>query len=301
MTLAVAAQQDLAHRARRARPAGGDDRREQRRLARQRHHAGPLRRADDEDAQAAQLAERDREIEVGEQPPDLRAQVLLEIGGLDAGDVEAADLRQVEHAVAVDRAAVVDVDRAPGAGHDLVAGADRVVGRDRHVVERLEVLGGVGEERRAEDRQQPAGRAFDEALELVRLRRRRRLDAGAGRRRRRRGRARGAPLLALPAPPGRPPLGAGGVAGSGCRARIAVALPGVHVALRIARRREGAAAVGLVGGLRRRSADEQRTGRQRRRARRSGEPGTEREGRHHREEAGGSREGAERRVRARRW
>ena len=108
---------------------------------------------------------------------DLRAQVLLEVGGLDAGDVEAAHLGQVEHAVAVDRAAVVDVDRAPGAGHDLVARADRVVGRDRHVVERLEGVGGVGEERRAEDRQQPPGRAFDEALELVRLRRRRRLGA----------------------------------------------------------------------------------------------------------------------------
>ena len=175
--LAVAAQQDLAHRARRARAARGDDRREQRRLARQRDHAGPLRRADDEHAQAAQLAERDREIEVGEQAPDLRAQVLLEVGGLDAGDVEAADLGQVEHAVAVDRAAVVDVDRAPGARHDLVARADRVVGRDRHVVERLEVVGGVGEEARAEDRQQPSGRAFDEALELVRLRRRRRLGA----------------------------------------------------------------------------------------------------------------------------
>ena len=119
---------------------------------------GPLRRADDEDAQAAQLAERDREVEVVVEARELRAQVLLEVGGLDAGDVEAAHLGQVEHAVAVDRAAVVDVDRAPGAGHDLVAGADRVVGRDRHVVERLEVVGGVGEEGRAEDRQQPAGR-----------------------------------------------------------------------------------------------------------------------------------------------
>ena len=117
------------------------------------------------------------EIEVGEQPPDLCAQVPLEVRGLDSGDIEAAHLGQVEHAVAVDRAAVVDVDRAPDTRDDLVARSDRVVGRDRHVVERVEGVGGVGEELLAEDRQQPPGRPFDEALEFVRLRRRRPLEA----------------------------------------------------------------------------------------------------------------------------
>ena len=58
--LVVAAQQHLAHRPRRARATGGDDRRQHRRLARQGHDAGPLRRTDDEHAQPAQLAERDR-------------------------------------------------------------------------------------------------------------------------------------------------------------------------------------------------------------------------------------------------
>jgi hypothetical protein len=103
---------------------------------------------------AAQLAERDAQVEVGEQAADLAAQVALEVGGLDAGDVEAADLGQVDHAVAVDGAAVVDVDRAPGADQDLVARADRVVGRDRHVVEREEGLAGLGEEVGAEHRQE---------------------------------------------------------------------------------------------------------------------------------------------------
>ena len=295
MIRAVAAQQDLAHRSRRARAAGADDRREQRRLARQRHHARPLRRADDEHAQPAQLAERDREIEVGEQASDLRAEVPLEVRRLDAGDVEAADLRQVEHAVAVDRAAVVDVDRSPDTGDDLVARADRVVGRDRDVVERLEGLGGLGEEARAEDRQQATGRAFDEALELVRPRRRRLDAAGVAGTAACRSvvDAAGGAVARWPAARS-PRLSAGHGAGryAGCR-------PGGGVALRIPRRRERAARV-LFGGGRRRDRREQRQRKEQ--GQRTGPAHRERaEGRHHREEAARSAQGHVRRGCGRRW
>ena len=89
--------------------------------------------------------------------------------GLDAGDIEAADLRQVELAVAVDAAAVVDVDRAPGAQEDLVARADDVVGRDRHVVERVTGSAALSAKKRLPNggSSRPVA-SFDEFLEFAR-------------------------------------------------------------------------------------------------------------------------------------
>ena len=240
--LAVAPQRDVAHRAVRARAARRDQRREQRRLARQRVDAGALRGPDDEDLDRAQLAERHAQVEVGEEPADLRPQVALELRGLDAGDVEAADLRQVEQAVAVDRGAVVGVDRAPGPQDHLVAGADGVVGGDRHVVDRVEGVDAFAEEARAEHRQQAAGRGLDEALELARLRRRPRLVA----------------LGRSVAVAERPPVGAERIAVAAVvvrgQRRLSAAIGvGAAGALRTARRipgsREGAGGVGgVVGG-----------------------------------------------------
>ncbi len=170
--LPVASQSDLAHRSVRPRPAGRHDRRQQRRLARQRIDAGTLRRPDDEYLHRAQLAERHVEVEVGVQAPDLRAQMALEVGGLDAGHREAADARQVQQAVAIDRGAVVDVDRAPCTDQHLVARPDDVVSRHGHIVDRCEAVQRIGKEAGAEVGQQATGRCFDEALELARYRRR---------------------------------------------------------------------------------------------------------------------------------
>src|SRR5205823_13609213 len=108
--------------------------REDRRLAGQVVDAGPQRRSDHEHVEAAQMAEADVEIEVGEHAANLRAQVSLDVGGLHPGNAEAAHLRQIDLPVAVDGGAVVDVDGSPGADDQLVAGPDDVVGRDRHVV-----------------------------------------------------------------------------------------------------------------------------------------------------------------------
>ena len=166
----IAPQQHLAHRAVGRRATRRHQRAEQGRLAGQGVDPGPLRRADHEHLDGAKLPECDAQVEIGEQPADLRPQMALEVGGLDAGDAEAADPRQVEHAVAVDRAAKVDIDRTPAADDDLVAGADRVVGRDRHVVQRREAVGGVGEEAGAEGRQHAARGLLDKTLELARPR-----------------------------------------------------------------------------------------------------------------------------------
>jgi hypothetical protein len=169
--LAVAAQQHLAHRTQRARPAGGGHGRQQRRLRRQRVRARPLGRPDDEHAQATQLAQRHVQAEVRVQAADLVAQVLLQVGGLHAGDIEAADLGQADLSVAVHLAAVVDVDRAPGADVHLVARAHQVVAGDGNVVGAAGQSMAFAEEVGAEHRQQAAGGAFDELLELARLRR----------------------------------------------------------------------------------------------------------------------------------
>ena len=85
-----------------------------------------------------------------------------------AGHGDRADARDVDHAVAVDHRAEVDVDLAPGAHEELVARANYVVAGDR------DVLDGRESSRRfkqveAEDRQLLAGRGGDEFLEFVAL------------------------------------------------------------------------------------------------------------------------------------
>ena len=163
----LAAQRELAHRAVQRRAAGRHHGRQQRRLAGQGVDAGALRRPDHEHRHAAQLAQGHVEGEVGVQAADLCAQVPLEFRRFHASHVEAAHLGQADLAIAVDRAAVVDIDRTPGPNHQFVARADAVVGRHRHVAQPAGPVGRFGEEVAAKDRQQAAGGRFDELLEFA--------------------------------------------------------------------------------------------------------------------------------------
>lgn len=169
--LAVTAQLDLAHAAVLGRAAAGEDGADQGRQAADGVVAWPARLPDDEDLDAAQLAQGDVEAEVPEHPAHLGAQVGFGVSGLDAGHAHGADAGDVDLPVAVDGGAVVDVDAAPGADVQLVARAEHVVDRHGDAVNGREAAVCPGKVGLAEQRQLLAGGVVDEALELVLLRR----------------------------------------------------------------------------------------------------------------------------------
>ena len=165
----IAPQQHLAHRPAGAGAARRHHGRQQRRLAR--HGVDPrhARRAHHENLHPAQFAQGHVQVEVGIEPPDLRAQVPFQFRRLDAGHGEAADLGQIDLAIAVHGGAVVDVDTTPGANHHFVTRAHGVVAGHRNVVDRRETVGRVDKETGPEQRQLPPGGRLDELLELVGL------------------------------------------------------------------------------------------------------------------------------------
>ncbi len=167
--LAVALELDRAHRAGGGGAAGGEDRVHQ---GAERAHgvgAGALGVADHEHLHRAQLAHGDQQVEVAEVARHRGLHELRDVLVRDAGHRDRAHARDVDHAVAVDHRAVVDVDLAPGADQELVARADHVVGRDRDVLHRGERGGCALEQVVAEQRQALAGGVVDEGLELVLL------------------------------------------------------------------------------------------------------------------------------------
>src|SRR6266581_4265695 len=165
----VALELNVPHRALGGRTAGREQRGHQGAQGAHRVGAGALRLSDDEDLDRAQLAERRGQLEVAEGPAEDRLDVRGQVVRLDPRDVDHAHLGHADRAVAVDDRVEIDVDLAPGADLDFVAGPDHVVGRDRDVFDRREGARHVAEEIGAEHRQIAADRLHHELLELVAL------------------------------------------------------------------------------------------------------------------------------------
>ncbi len=121
------------------------------------------------------MPEGDEHLEVAEVARERTLHVLAEVLVLHARDADRADARDVDHAVAIDHRAVVDVDLAPGADLQFVARSDDVVRRHCDVLDRREGGRPTFEELLSEHRQAPAGRLLEEVLELVAFRTRERL------------------------------------------------------------------------------------------------------------------------------
>ena len=149
--------------------------------------AGPARLAHDEDLDRAELAERHDQLEIAEVLRHRLLHLRREVLVANARDLHRAHARDVDRAVAVHYRAVVDVDLAPGADHQLVARADQVVRRDRDVLHRREGGRRAAEEVVAVERQPLAGGLEDEVLEFVLLERVVGHDVRGFRARRRRG------------------------------------------------------------------------------------------------------------------
>jgi hypothetical protein len=165
--LRAALQLDRTHRARGRGPARGEHGVHEGGKRAHRVGAGARGAPDHEDLDGAELAERDEQLEVAEVPRHRLLDQRREVGVPDPRHGDRAHARDRDHAVAVHDGPVVDVDLPPGADHELVAGADEVVGRHRHVLHRREG-GRSREEVVAVERQPLADGAVDEFLEVVR-------------------------------------------------------------------------------------------------------------------------------------
>ncbi len=89
--------------------------------------------------------------------------------GLQAGDLQLANFRDIDLAVAIDLDAVVNINLPPRAHDDLVARSDDIIGGHRNLVERRKRRWRRGEKPVSEQRQLTAYRALYKSLEFGRL------------------------------------------------------------------------------------------------------------------------------------
>ena len=129
--------------------------------------AGLAHLADDEHLDRAQLAECHHEVEILEHARHRAAHAGIQILIAGGSNVDGADLRNVDAAIAIHCGAHVDVDLAPGADQDLVARPDDVIRRHRHAVQRGKGGEFLFEQVVAEHRQSKSSRLQDEFLEFV--------------------------------------------------------------------------------------------------------------------------------------
>jgi hypothetical protein len=115
--------------------------------------------AGDVHAQAAQLAERDTELEVAEHLRDALADRGRQVGIAHTGHQDRPDARDADAAAAIDQQPQIGIDRAPQCDQDLVAGLDQIVGRHQ----RTHVSGAFGIDRRHQFRTEAsdAGRRLE--------------------------------------------------------------------------------------------------------------------------------------------
>ena len=126
----------------------------------------------DEDLNGTQLAEIDSEIKVPEDASDLGPNLLAEVGEGGPGDVDAADLRQVNVTGTIDFDIGVEIDLSPHPNPHLIAGSDHVIGRHRDLVDRGKGGGNSTKEFLAIDGKDLAGGGGHQFLKLSeRLRR----------------------------------------------------------------------------------------------------------------------------------
>ena len=159
----------MPHRSAGRGSAGREDRIGQRAQRTDGVAAGTARLADDEDIDRAQLSHADVEIEVLIDASDVRLQKALQLVVAQSGNIQTADARNVDRAVAVDPGVDIQIDLPPGANQQLVSRADNVIGSDGSMVDRGKRRGRLFEQVRAVDRQRLAERGRDHLLKIGQL------------------------------------------------------------------------------------------------------------------------------------
>ena len=127
--LGAAAQPNLAEAAGRRRPAGLEERMRDRRQAAHAVGTGALDEAGHVDPLAAQLPQRDAQVEVAEHLCHPLADGLVEIRIAHPGDQHRPDARNRDPPGSVDHQAQIGDHRAPQGEHEFVARTDEVIRR----------------------------------------------------------------------------------------------------------------------------------------------------------------------------
>src|SRR5262249_4468133 len=129
-------QLDVAHGSLRRRAAGSEQGIHQRAQRTDRISTGAPHLTHYKDLHGAQLPKVDVEIEIAKDALQLRSQITRELLKLESGDVDVADLRNVDGAGAIDRQFQVEIQLAPHAQQNLVARAEHIIRRDRYAIHR---------------------------------------------------------------------------------------------------------------------------------------------------------------------
>src|SRR5271166_984608 len=90
-----------------------------------------------------QLAHGHVKIKVLIDAPDVRLQVIFDLRVLQSGDIHASDLRQKDVAVPVHPRMNVEINLTPCPDHELIAGTDNIIGRDRGTIHRSKCAGHI--------------------------------------------------------------------------------------------------------------------------------------------------------------